>query len=305
MCKTRCQKNCGIAVAAKYKLGPKSRDYDDEYGITILLGALLLAQNAPPPPPPMTVDKVANDFYVVRGEGGNTSVYVTDESLIVVDPKFERNHDELVAKIGALSNKPVRYVINTHAHGDHTGGNLQMAPAVIIGHRNAAASMVKGKLPGPPQLTYSDEIQVSSGGKEIIGYHYGRCHTDGDTFVYFPALKVLSTGDCITTGNGQGVPNPPGSSRINIDYNNGGSLVEAVKTIGEVLNWTSTPSFPATALLSRKPISRGGTAVSSVCTTGCRRSFAKARAGKTFRTCWSRNSDGILREARYATSWTA
>jgi cyclase len=220
---------------------------------TILLGALLLAQNAAaPPPPPMTVDKVANDFYVVRGEGGNTSVYVTDESLIVVDPKFERNHDELVAKIGALSNKPVRYVINTHAHGDHTGGNLKMTPAVIIGHRNAAASMVKGKLPGPPQLTYSDEIQVSSGGKEIVGYYYGRCHTDGDTFVYFPALKVLATGDCITTGNGQGVPNPPGSSRINIDYNNGGSLVEAVKTIGEVLKLDFDTVVPGHGPLVKK-----------------------------------------------------
>jgi hypothetical protein len=65
--------------------------------VTILLGALLFAQNsAAPPPPPMVVDKVSDDFYVVRGEGGNTSVYLTDESLIIVDPKFERNHDELV-----------------------------------------------------------------------------------------------------------------------------------------------------------------------------------------------------------------
>ena len=202
----------------------------------LLLAALLFAQNPQaPPPPPMTVDKIANDFYVVRGEGGNTSVYLTDEGIILVDPKFERNHDELAAKVTALSSKPIRYVFNTHAHGDHTGGNLKLLPAVIVGHKNVSASMIKGKLPGPPQVTYGDEIRVSSGGKEVVGYHFGRCHTDGDTFVYFPALRVLATGDCVTTGNGQGVPNPPASSRINIDYNNGGSLVDALSTVDQVL----------------------------------------------------------------------
>jgi cyclase len=205
-------------------------------GSTMLLAMLLLFQNPQAAPaPPMTVDKIANDLFVVRGEGGNTSVYLTDEGVILVDPKFERNHDELVAKVTALSNKPIKYVLNTHAHGDHTGGNLKLLPAVVIGHKNASASMVKGKLPGPPQVTYGDEFRVNLAGKEVIGYHYGRCHTDGDTFVYFPASKVLATGDCITTGNGQGVPNPPTSARINIDYNNGGSLVEAVKTIEQVL----------------------------------------------------------------------
>jgi glyoxylase-like metal-dependent hydrolase (beta-lactamase superfamily II) len=220
---------------------------------SIPLLALLFAQNAAPPaPPPMTVDKVTNDFYVVRGEGGNTSVYMTDDAIILVDPKFERNHDELVAKVAALSNKPVKYVINTHAHGDHTGGNLKMAPAPIIGHKNAASSMVRAKLPGPPQLTYGNELRVSSGGKEVVAYHLGRCHTDGDTFVYFPALKVVATGDCITTGNGQGVPNPPTSSRINIDYNNGGSLTEAIKTVGEVLKLDFDTVVPGHGPLVKK-----------------------------------------------------
>jgi cyclase len=205
-------------------------------GLTILLAVFLFGQNAPAPPaPPMTVDKIANDLYVVKGEGGNTSVYLTDDGIILIDPKFERNHDELVAKITALSNKPIKYVLNTHAHGDHTGGNLKLLPATIVGHKNANAAMIKGKLPGSPQVVYSDQISVNAGGKEVTGYHFGRCHTDGDSFFYFPALKVLATGDCITTGNGQGVPNPPTSARINIDYNNGGSVAEAIKTVEQVL----------------------------------------------------------------------
>ena len=205
-------------------------------GSTVLLSVFLFLQNPQaPPPPPMTVDKIAEDFYVVRGEGGNTSVYVANDGILLVDPKFERNHDELVAKVKGISTKPIKYVVDTHAHGDHTGGNLKLAPAVIVGHKNVRAAMIKGKLPGVPQVTYSDEIRIAQADKEVIGYHFGRCHTDGDTFVYFPALRVLATGDCITTGNGQGEPNPPTSSRINIDYNNGGSLREAIKTVEQVL----------------------------------------------------------------------
>jgi cyclase len=222
-------------------------------GLTVLLGAFLFVQNPQAPPaPPMTVDKLAEDFYVVRGEGGNTSVYVSDEGILLVDPKFERNHDELVARIKAVSNKPIKYVIDTHAHGDHTGGNLKLAPAVIVGHRNASTAMVKGKLPGVPQVTYSDEIRVSQGAKEVIGYHYGRCHTDGDTFVYFPAVRVLATGDCITTGNGQGVPNPPNSARINIDYNNGGSLRSAITTVEQVLKLDFDTVIPGHGPLVKK-----------------------------------------------------
>jgi len=186
-------------------------------------------------PPPTVVDKITDDLYVIRGEGGNTSVFLTDEGIILVDTKFERDHDDLVRRVSALSNKPIRYAINTHPHSDHTGGNALLSPAVVVAHKNALTDMVKGRMPGLPQITFGDDIGINLGGKQVVGYHFGRCHTDGDTFVYFPALKVLATGDCITTGNGQGVPNPPTSSRINIDYNNGGSFVEALATIDQAL----------------------------------------------------------------------
>src|SRR5207249_651508 len=78
------------------------------------------------------------DLYVLRGEGGNTSVYLTDEGVILVDVKFERNFDDIQAKVKSLTDKPVRYIINTHAHGDHTGGNQKFLPTTqIIAHRNA------------------------------------------------------------------------------------------------------------------------------------------------------------------------
>ena len=193
------------------------------------------SQGAVATPPATTVDKIADDLYAIRGDAGNTSVYLTDEGIILVDTKFDRDHDELVRRVSALSNKPIRYVINTHPHSDHTGGNALLSPAVVVAHKNALTDMVRAKMSGLPQITFGDDIGINLGGKQVVGYHFGRCHTDGDTFVYFPASKVLATGDCITTGNGQGVPNPPTSSRINIDYNNGGSFVEALGTIDQAL----------------------------------------------------------------------
>jgi glyoxylase-like metal-dependent hydrolase (beta-lactamase superfamily II) len=193
------------------------------------------AQN--PPAPPMVVDKVRDDLYVIRGEGGNITVYVTDEGVVLVDDKFERNYDEVQAKLKSISDKPVKYVINTHPHGDHTGGNAKLLPSVqVIAHANARAAMIKGKLPGPPQLTYTDEIRITLGGKEVIASHFGPCHTDGDTFVYFPAARVVSAGDCFNTGNGQGL-NLTGSPTFSfyIDYTTGGSLLGRAKVADSVL----------------------------------------------------------------------
>src|SRR5690348_10665915 len=113
----------------------------------LLLVFFLLVQNAPPPPPTV-VDKVAADLYVIRSEGSNTSVYITDDGVLLVDTKFERNHNDLMSRVSALTQKPIKYVISTHPHGDHTGGNALMAPAVVIAHKNALADMVKGKQPG-------------------------------------------------------------------------------------------------------------------------------------------------------------
>jgi cyclase len=203
----------------------------------LLLASLLAPAGqaqAPPPPPPMTVDKVADDFYVIRGEGGNTSVYITDDGIVLVDPKFERNHADLIARVAALSSRPIKYLFNTHAHADHTGGNAALAPAVIVGHANQREIMLKRNLPGPPQLTYADELRVSLGPTEAVTRYFGRCHTSGDSFILFPTRRVLATGDCITRGTPT-APNPPGSARIFIDYDNGGSFEEALETIEQVL----------------------------------------------------------------------
>ena len=219
-----------------------------------LLASLLApAVQAPaaPPPPPMTVERIADDFHVVRGEGSNTSVYVTDEGVVLVDSKFERNHADLIARVTALSSRPIIYVFNTHAHGDHTGGNTRLAPAVIVGHANQREIMLERNLPGVPEVTYAGEFRINLGGKEAVARYLGRCHTGGDSFMFFPARRVVATGDCITTGPPT-TPNPPTSSRIFIDYENGGSFNQALRTIEQLLTLDFDTVVPGHGPLATK-----------------------------------------------------
>jgi glyoxylase-like metal-dependent hydrolase (beta-lactamase superfamily II) len=111
-----------------------------------------------------------------------------------------------------------------------------MPTAQIVAHANARAAMVKGKQPGLPPITYTDQLRINLGGREVVAIHFGACHTDGDTFVYFPAARVVSAGDCFNTGNGQGV-NLTGSPTFGfyIDYGTGGTLLGRAKVADAVL----------------------------------------------------------------------
>lgn len=185
---------------------------------------------------PLTMEKVTDNLYVIIGNGGNVAVMPTSEGVILVDDKFAQDAPEIVAKVKTISDKPIRYILNTHQHGDHTGGNQPLmemvSPVDIILHKNARANMVTNKQPGLPRITFSDETQLFLGGKEVRARHLGRGHTNGDAFVYFPSERVLHTGDLMVSG----FPF--------IDYANGGSLVEWEKTIGRALEYDVDKVIP-------------------------------------------------------------
>jgi len=182
------------------------------------------APAAKEPPPPLNLIKVADDLYMIEGSGGNSVVYVTDEGVILVDDKFDQNFDEIMANIKKVTTQPLKYVINTHSHGDHTGSNAKMLPiAEVIAHKNTRANMVKGKQPGLQRVVFADELELNLGGKTVQARYYGRGHTSGDIAVYFPAHKSLATGD-MGANNG---PNP--------DYANGGSIKEWAATLDGML----------------------------------------------------------------------
>ena len=156
----------------------------------------------PPAPASLELQKVTPNLYVVIGDGGNVAFLPTSEGVILVDDKFERDGPQILAKVKSVTDKPIRYVLNTHQHGDHTGGNaaLLAANAEIVIHKNARANMVAGNMPGLPHITFNDEAQVFAGGKEVIARHLGRGHTNGDAVIYFPSERVLHSGDLLVAG---------------------------------------------------------------------------------------------------------
>jgi len=208
-----------------------------------LAGLWLLWSQAQQQRPPLTMEKVTDNLYVIIGNGGNVAVMPTSEGVLLVDDKFAQDAPEILAKVKTVSDKPIRYVLNTHQHGDHTGGNqaLMSANAEILIHKNARANMVEGKMPGLPQITYSDETQVFIGGKEVSARHLGRGHTNGDAVIYFPSERVLHTGDLFVNG---GAPF--------IDYSAKGSIIEWDKTIEEALKYDVDTVIPGHGPVAKK-----------------------------------------------------
>ncbi len=182
-------------------------------------------------PAPFNLIKIADDLYVIDGGGaGNVAIYITNEGVIMVDDKFEQHFDEIMANIKKVTSQPVKYILSTHYHADHSGGNTRWSSiAEIISTRNAHDGIVQHKQSNAPdnmipaRVTFTQETDLFLGGKEVRARYYGRGHTNGDAFVYFPALKVLHTGDMFT------------SATPLIDYPGGGSLLEWPNTLDAVM----------------------------------------------------------------------
>jgi cyclase len=181
-------------------------------------------------PAQLEIQKVKDNLYMITGAntGGNTAAFITEKGVVVVDTKYANNGPGILEKIKSVTPKPVIMVINTHTHGDHVGGNGAFTGAVeFIAHENCKASMEKmpafqseeGKkfLPGK---TYKDKLSLLEGADKIDLYYFGRGHTGGDTFVVFPELKVMHSGDIFA---GKGTPI--------MDTNNGGSGLEYPKSL--------------------------------------------------------------------------
>ena len=203
------------------------------------------------PPGPLRTERVTGDLYMVSGEGGNVAIYPTSEGVILVDNMFDRNHTDILAQIKSVTSQPLRYVLNTHQHDDHAGGDFKMLPiAEVIAHRNVRANLANIKQPyyedtpgtpiGLPRITFSNELAVNLGGKEVRAHYFGRGHTSGDAVIYFPELKVIHTGDLFLAFRGGGRGGTPVRERppgvpVYVDYAQGGSFFEWSKTMDGML----------------------------------------------------------------------
>jgi cyclase len=215
--------------------------------LVLVTGSLTIAVAGYQPPPPaaagpkiVDIEKLRDNLYVLTSStpgnpatfsGGNVAVFITDGGVTLVDDKLAGWGQAVLDKVKSVTDKPVTRIINTHTHGDHTGNNGFFGANVeIVAHENTKTNMQK--MPAfagdnakfLPAKTYQDKLSLGSGKDRIDLYYFGKAHTSGDTFVVFPALRVLHTGDAFAWKDGP-----------LCDRNNGGSCVDFPRTLQKVI----------------------------------------------------------------------
>jgi len=218
--------------------------------VFVLQSAWAVYTQTAKPPGPLRTARVRGNLHMISGEGGNVALYVTNDGVVLVDDMFDRNHADILAQVRMVTDKPLKYVINTHQHDDHAGGDFKMLPiAEVIAHRNVYANLKDLKQPyyedtpgtpiGLPRITFTDQLDVHLGGRDVTAYYFGRGHTSGDAIIHFPEVRAIHTGDLFLAfrGGGRGAtgrPRPPGVP-IYVDYVQGGSFIEWSKTLDAAL----------------------------------------------------------------------
>jgi len=215
-------------------------------GVLLLVASLSMAVTAYQPPPqpagPRVIDivKLKDNLYVLTSStpgnpatfsGGNVAVFITDGGVTLVDTKLAGWGQAVLDKVKSVTGKPVTRIINTHTHGDHTGNDGFFGTTVeIVAHENTKTNMEKmDAFKGDnakflPKKTYKDKLTLGSGKERIDLYYFGAGHTSGDTFVVFPDLKVLHTGDMFAWKDAPFC-----------DRTNGGSCVSLPQTLSKAI----------------------------------------------------------------------
>jgi cyclase len=216
--------------------------------LSIVISAQQAGQSAQPAPKLIEGEKLKENLWVLRGNGGggNTAVFVTSTGVVVVDAKNPGWGKPILDKIKEITNKPVTTLINTHTHGDHVSGNVEFPATVdIIVQENTKTNMgkmipnstaVDQKVPpqtifqmnngrGLPKRTFKDKMKLFNGPDEVDLFYFGRGHTNGDAWVVFPALRTVHAGDIFS---GKNLPL--------LDANNGGSAALIAESLQKGLD---------------------------------------------------------------------
>ncbi len=218
--------------------------------IVPLAGTSLHAQETETPS--MQRTQVSDRVWMLTGRGGNVGVVVTDEGAIVIDDQFENMAPLIVEQVRAITDQPLRYVINTHVHGDHVGGNgVLQEYADVIAHHNTYGRMLQGwegegtprKGDGLPQMTFDSEMNFHLGGVEIELFHVDRGHTDTDVAVWIASEGVVHMGDLFFNGlapyvdKGNGAYLPGWSAFIGTVLQRVGRDAQVIPGHGELSDW--------------------------------------------------------------------
>ena len=182
--------------------------------------------------------KVAGNVYMLEGAGGNIGVSVGDDGLLIVDDQFAPLADKIRAALKGIADKKLHFILNTHWHGDHTGGNVAFGPeATIIAHDNVRKRLSTEQRstvfnrttpPSPkealPVITFDKTLTVHFNGEEIRAIHFPQGHTDGDSVIFFTSSNVVHLGDDFFAGRFPFV-----------DLESGGTVEGLVRNIGEII----------------------------------------------------------------------
>ena len=165
-------------------------------GIT-LVAALAFGQQQDFSKVQIKVAKVAGNIYMLEGSGGNIGVSAGEDGIVIVDDQYAPLAEKIREALRGIVDKPVRFVINTHYHGDHTGGNASFGGAsTIIAHDNVRKRLMGTETKaGLPVITFDHDVTVHVNGEDIRALHFPSGHTDGDVIVFFPKSNVVHMGD--------------------------------------------------------------------------------------------------------------
>ena len=255
--------------------------------VTLSLGALsigllaasgALAQTPAPAQPAAQPDfskveikthAVAGNFYYLEGQGGNVGVLVGDDGVLMIDDQFAPLTEKIMAAVKKLSQKPVRLLVNTHVHGDHTGGNENIGKmgVNILAHDNVRVRLaqgVNGAAPAPavalPLITYGDKVALHLDGEDIQIGKFPPAHTDGDSYIRFPKADVIHVGDVFRTtgyptvdgGNGGTVKGTIDALQMIVDM--AGPNTKILPGHGVVVNRDQVASFRTAVIEAQKRI---------------------------------------------------
>lgn len=196
--------------------------------------------------------RVSGNVYYLEGQGGNVGVLAGDDGVLMIDDQFAPLSEKLLAAIRALSSETIRLLVNTHVHGDHTGGNENFGKMGIgiVAHDNVRVRLARGVNNGPPSpaaalpiVTYGDKMSVHLNGETITIGKLPPAHTDGDSYIHFANADVIHAGDVFRTVGYPGV-----------DFNNGGSVKGTIEALEALVDMAgpNTKILPGHGVVSTR-----------------------------------------------------
>ena len=239
----------------------------------------------------ITIHPVSGNVSYIEGRGGNIGLFIGEDGVFLIDDQYAPLTDRIVAAIREVSDEPIRFLVNTHMHPDHTGGNENFGRmgTMIFGHDNVRSQMAKaGYAEEPPLITFSADISFHINGEVVHAFKAPNAHTNGDVFIKFQGSNVIHTGDVYRT-----------TTFPFIDVDNGGSYLGTIEALnlliavsdentrivpghGEISNVAEVTAFRDMLVVIRDRVAaaiRGGKSLEEIQATGLTAEYDERWAG--------------------------